>query len=114
MSERFAVGEPPSQSVLMILLYRDGAVGYLVAMYKVAYSKKALRDIRNIPENEARRIRAKIDDYAKDATTQVHHVKKLKGREGYRLRVGNWRVIFDVDGTVMGVLEVGARGNIYG
>ena len=44
---------------------------------------------------------------------RAHQVKMLKGRDGYRLRVGKWRVIFDVDGTVLEVLEVGARGNIY-
>ena len=37
----------------------------------------------------------------------------LKGRDGYRLRVGKWRVIFDLDGTVLEVFEVGARGDIY-
>lgn len=83
-------------------------------MYKVAYSKKALNDLNKIPANDKRRIRAKIADYAADPKAQAHHVKKLKGREGYRLRVGKWRVLFDVDGNVLAVYEVGARGNIYG
>ncbi len=83
-------------------------------MYEVAYSRKALVDLKRIPANEARRIRAKIADYAMDPASLTQHVKKLKGREGFRLRVGKWRVIFDVDGAVLEIIEVGARGSIYG
>ncbi len=82
-------------------------------MYKIAYSKKALSDLKKIPTNDKQRIRSKIAEYAADPGAQGHHAKKLKGREGYRLRVGKWRVIFDLDGNVLEILEVGARGNIY-
>jgi len=82
-------------------------------MLIIAYSKKALADLKRIPTNESQRIRAKIADYALNPVSQAHHVKKLKGREGHRLRVGNWRVIFDVNGNVMAILRAGARGNIY-
>ena len=79
----------------------------------IAYSKKALRDLRRIPTNESQRIRVKIADYALNPVSNARHVKKLKGREGQRLRVGNWRVIFDVQGNDMAILRIGARGNIY-
>jgi mRNA interferase RelE/StbE len=82
-------------------------------MIVVAYSKKALNGLRKIPANETRRIRTKIADYALNPASKSHHVRKLKGRGGYRLRVGKWRVIFDMDGNVLAVFEVGARGNIY-
>ena len=80
---------------------------------KVAYSKKALSDLRKIPANDSRRVRTKITEYAANPDAQAQHVKKLKGREGYRLRVGKWRVIFDMDGNVLAVLRVAARGNVY-
>lgn len=35
-----------------------------------------------------------------------------KGRDGIRLRVGNWRVIME-DGVILAVLEIGARGSVY-
>ncbi len=41
------------------------------------------------------------------------NVKKLQGRAGFRLRVGNWRVIFDENGEVLDVLDVDSRGSIY-
>jgi len=89
------------------------AISYYIFMLKIAYSKKALNDLRKIPVNEQKRIRSKIQDYAEDQAAHRHHVKKLKGREGYRLRVGDWRVIFDIDGNVMAVYRVRARGSVY-
>ena len=64
--------------------------------------------------NDVRRIRARIADYAAEPTVHAHHVKKLKGRSGSRLRVGNWRVLFEVNGNVLEILEIGSRGSIYG
>ncbi len=40
-------------------------------------------------------------------------VKKLQGREGYRLRKGSIRAIFEMTEGTMTVLEIGFRGNIY-
>jgi len=80
---------------------------------KIAYSKASLRVLRRILANEAKRIRSKIEAYAADPSSQTNNVMKLQGRDGYRLRVGDWRVIFDQDGTVMAILAVGPRGQIY-
>lgn len=90
------------------------ALSYFYDMFEIAYSKKALNDLRKIPTNERRRIRSKIEDYAAAPEAHAHQVKKLKGRHGFRLRVGNWRVVFDKDGNFLDILEVGARGSIYG
>ncbi len=83
-------------------------------MYEIAYSKLALSNLKNIPTNDRQRIRTKIVDYAVNPKAHAHQVKMLKGRDGFRLRVGKWRVIFAVDGNILEVLEVGARGSIYG
>jgi mRNA interferase RelE/StbE len=42
-------------------------------------------------------------------------VKQLVGEPGYRLRVGDWRVIYDVDSgrLVVRVLKIGPRGGVY-
>jgi len=40
-------------------------------------------------------------------------VTALKGREGIRLRVGDWRVIMNDEGMVLAVLEIGPRGSVY-
>jgi len=66
-----------------------------------------------MPANTARMIRDKIELYAADPTSLANNVVKLQGRAGYRLRVGDWRVIFDEDGSVLAVLEVRPRGGAY-
>jgi mRNA interferase RelE/StbE len=42
-------------------------------------------------------------------------IKKLKGREGWRLRIGDYRVIYEIDDTqkIIIVLHVGHRRDIY-
>lgn len=79
----------------------------------VRYTKVALRALTRMPANTARLIRQKIDQYAADPESLSNNVKQLKGRPGFPLRVGNYRVIFDKDGTVMDILEIGLRGGIY-
>lgn len=83
-------------------------------MKEIAYSKLALRTLRAIPAETAARIRSKIEQYAADPQSQANNVKRLQGREGFRLRVGDWRVIFDDDGNVLAILDIGPRGGIYG
>lgn len=79
----------------------------------VRFQKKAIKALGRMPRNEADKVRHKIFQYAENPEALKSNVKKLQGREGLRLRVGNWRVIFDDDGTVLDILEIGVRGSIY-
>lgn len=88
-------------------------MSYAISVCVVAYSKQVLNALRKLPANEARRIRAKIADYAAEPDVRAHHVMKLKSRDGFRLRVGNWRILFDVNSGVLEILEIGSRGSIY-
>lgn len=65
-----------------------------------------------MPANTARRIVGKIEGYARDPASQAANVKSLRGREGIRLRVGDWRVIM-LDREVLDILDIGPRGGIY-
>jgi mRNA interferase RelE/StbE len=40
-------------------------------------------------------------------------VKKLQGENGYRIRVGDYRVIFDHEGNVLMVIKIDSRGQVY-
>lgn len=82
-------------------------------MKQVSYTKAGIRVLRRMPANTAKLIRTKIEAYATDPVSQANNVKSLKGREGIRLRVGDWRVIMDDQGNVLAVLEIGPRGGIY-
>jgi mRNA interferase RelE/StbE len=81
-------------------------------MKPITYTRAAIKALRRMPANVSERIVSKIEEYATDPALQANNVKALKGREGIRLRVGDWRVIMH-DGMVLAVLEIGPRGNIY-
>ena len=81
-------------------------------MKPITFKPAAAKALRKMPANSARRIVAKIEAYATDPASQENNVKALRGREGIRLRVGDWRVIM-IDGVVLDVLEIGPRGSIY-
>lgn len=55
----------------------------------------------------------KIDQLAAFPEQLATQVKRLQGRPGFRLRVGDWRVIFDDNGNVLDVLAIGPRGSVY-
>ncbi|WP_310241930.1 type II toxin-antitoxin system RelE family toxin [Rhizobium rosettiformans] len=82
-------------------------------MREVVYSKHAIRTLNRMPANEARRIRSKVLQYAEDPASLANNVKKLKDSRYHRLRIGDWRVIFGEDGTVVDVIRVAARGEAY-
>ena len=83
-------------------------------VYTIRHTAAALKALRRMPRNIADLIRLKVREVAADPAT-ARNVKKLKGREGYRLRVGDWRVIFALDNgeLVLLVIEIGPRGDIY-
>ena len=83
-------------------------------MYQIEYSKQFLRVLRRMPANQSLLIRKKIETVAQDPVG-AQGVKKLSGRDGYRLRVGDWRVLYLLDGQRLRVLvtEIGPRGGIY-
>ena len=82
-------------------------------MTKVAYSKSALKVLSRLQPKLVARIMEKVDQFAADPQAQANNVKALAGSPYIRLRVGDWRVIMDEQGTVLLVLEIGPRGDIY-
>jgi mRNA interferase RelE/StbE len=82
-------------------------------MRAISYTRQALKALRRMPADTAQRIIAKIEQYAQEPETQANNVTALKGREGIRLRVGDWRVVMNDDGVVLAVLEIGPRGSVY-
>lgn len=82
-------------------------------MSEVVWTAPALRDLRRIDRQTAERIRAAVRRYAE---TQHGDVRKLEAQEGrYRLRVGEYRVIFRLERgrLVIVVLHVRHRSDAY-
>ena len=70
---------------------------------------KALRKYRA----EAARILEKIEAYAGDPKAVGNNVKALQGSTAFRLRVGEYRVIFEETGGEIIVTKIGPRGSVY-
>ncbi len=84
-------------------------------MYGIEYSREALKALRPMPANTRRLIVSKIEELAADPFAVNNNVKKLAGRPGYRLRVGSWRIIYEIqdDVLILFVIAIGPRGGIY-
>ena len=79
-------------------------------MKHVVITATATRQLAQLPATLRTRIVAKIESYA---ATGGGDVKRLRGRDGARLRVGNYRVIISEDPVTLRVLAVGHRRDIY-
>jgi mRNA interferase RelE/StbE len=81
---------------------------------QIIYARDALRTLRSIDNATARRIQAKVAQYAEDPASLANQVKRLQGEERlWRLRVGDWRVIFNQDMVVVHVVRIASRGSAY-
>ena len=70
---------------------------------------KALRKHRA----DAERILSKIENYAANPASLANKVKALQGSTGLRLRVGEYRVIFEETDSEIIVTKIGPRGSVY-
>ncbi len=83
-------------------------------MYVIRYTADAIKVLRRMPRNTANIIRQKIEEVARNPAN-ARNVKKLKGREGFRLRIGDWRVVYALEAEVLIliVIDIGPRGGVY-
>lgn len=75
----------------------------------VVITAKALKDLKSVPARDVTAILAKLEIFAAHGTGDV---KKLQSRDGYRLRHGDWRALFTMDGDVV-VIRVLHRREAY-
>lgn len=80
---------------------------------RIIYDKQAIKALMRMPSTDAKRIRQKVPQYAENPALLVNNVKKLQGVNYYRLRVGDWRVIFTEDGLIIDVIRIATRGEAY-
>ena len=84
-------------------------------VYILLYSKDAIKSLQRMPRNTAKLIREKLEMIAADPYADHPNAKKLQGRDGYRIRVGDWRAIYKIQSEqlVIIVLKVASRGEVY-
>ncbi|MFI5716244.1 type II toxin-antitoxin system RelE/ParE family toxin [Nocardia sp. NPDC051750] len=84
--------------------------------YEFTWTPAARRALRSIPQEDALRLLVALtllgdDPYRRDGVD----VKALTGRSGFRLRVGNYRLVYEVDDgkLIILVVSAGHRRDIY-
>jgi mRNA interferase RelE/StbE len=87
----------------------------LLAVYQVEYLRTAQKALRRMPADVARRFLDAFDRLAIDLASPGLDVRPLRGRPGWRLRIGGWRAVYRVEEgrLLILVLDVGPRGDIY-
>ena len=81
--------------------------------YTAVLSKKAQKQLDKLSDNIAEPIFEAIAGLEENPRPQGYI--KLKGRDGYRVRVGNYRVIYDifVSELIVDIITLGHRKGIY-
>lgn len=84
-------------------------------MYRITYTTQAAKALLKMPRNTATLIREKVAEIANDPFASIPNAKKLQGRPGYRLRVGDWRVIYEINQkqVVIIVMKIALRNEVY-
>ena len=82
-------------------------------MKTISYTAQADRALAKMSKKQADAVEAKIEQYARDPESLSAKVKSLQGTDALRLRVGNYRVIFNEQLVVLNVLDIGHRKAIY-
>ena len=81
--------------------------------YTVSFQPKAKKALTSASTTDRLRITAAIELLRENPLPPK--ALKLKGRDGYRIRVGKYRIIYSFDGyeLVIIVLDIGPRRDIY-
>lgn len=84
-----------------------------MARYEIVLRPSVLKDVRNIPEKDLQRINSRILELATEP--RPWGCVKLSGEEYYRIRIGDYRVVYEISDRVLlvTVIKVGQRGGIY-
>ena len=81
--------------------------------YLIQLDKKAKQGLLDAPAKDRLRIAAALELLRENPIPP--RAVKLQGRDGYRVRIGKYRILYTFDGSVLTiyVLDIGPRGDIY-
>ena len=79
--------------------------------YRIEYGPSALDDLDRLPARERSQILRKIERLERGL---LGNIKRLHEAEAsYRLRMGDYRILFDIEGDVMVIRRIGNRKDVY-
>lgn len=81
-------------------------------MYEIILTNRAKKDFNSFDDLIKKKIGKKLNEYA---SNPFLYAKKLSDTNlgSFRFRIGNYRVVFDVDENKIIVLRIGHRKDIY-
>jgi mRNA interferase RelE/StbE len=84
-----------------------------MASYRIVFKRSVAKDLRPIPKKDVQRILKRIDGLADDP--RPAGAEKLSGDEKYRIRQGNYRILYAIEDDIITVtiVKAGHRRDVY-
>ena len=84
-----------------------------MASYSIVFKQSVAKDFRQIPNKDIQRILKRIDSLGDDP--RPVGAEKLSGDEKYRIRQGNYRILYTIEDEIVTVtvVKVGHRRGVY-
>lgn len=79
--------------------------------YDVQFKPRAIKDIEGLPSPIQARVLARIEEMSDDLKGDVKRLTDF--RPEYRLRVGDYRVLFEIEGKTLTVYRIRHRREAY-
>ena len=81
--------------------------------YKIEFKKSAVKELKSIPDKDIKKIITKINSLKENP--RPDGCIKLTGKEQYRVRQGNYRILYSIeeDKLIIFVVKIGHRKDIY-
>jgi mRNA interferase RelE/StbE len=79
--------------------------------FHIEYTSLAVENLRGLPKTVAAQVIRKISRLESGLTGNI---KRLRQADfGYRLRMGDYRILFDVEGDTIVIQKIGHRKDVY-
>jgi mRNA interferase RelE/StbE len=84
-----------------------------MAEYRITIKKSAAKELEDIPQKDLQKLIKRIRSLAKDP--RPHGSRKLSGQEQYRIRQGDYRIVYSIEDkdSLVDIVKIGHRREIY-
>lgn len=82
-------------------------------MYEIIFQTDIKKYLKKLPRKDVEKILETIEDLAKNPRPKW--IEKLKSRPGYRIRAGNYRIVYTIDDgkLIVYIIDVDDRKDVY-
>ena len=84
-----------------------------MARYELSFRPSVAKDLRDVAKTDVKKILARIDSLRDEP--RPSGCEKLTGQESYRLRQGNYRIVYTIEDQILviEILKIGHRRDVY-